>query len=65
LQIIFWKMKPSILRILVGVMGGTGARFIHCETDEQVENLIDGISKKSATGLEVIVNGQRANGDAF
>ncbi|CAL8073740.1 unnamed protein product [Orchesella dallaii] len=44
LKVIFWKMKPSILRILVGVMSGTGARFIHCDTEAQVENLVDGVS---------------------
>lgn len=42
LRIIFWKMKPSVLGILVPVMAGTGARFIHCESEEQVENLVDG-----------------------
>jgi len=67
LQIIFWKMKPSILRILVGVMAGTGARFIHCDTDEQVEDLIDQVSRKqnSRNNMEVIVDGQRENGTAF
>lgn len=42
LKIIFWKMKPSILKILIGVMAGSGARFIHCETEDEIENLVDG-----------------------
>jgi len=66
LQIVFWKMKPSILSILVGVMTGTGARFIHCETEEQVENLIDGISRKPVIGgVEIVVDGPSENGVSF
>jgi hypothetical protein len=42
-KLIFWKMKPSVLKILVGVMHNTGAKFIHCETEQQLESLVDGM----------------------
>jgi hypothetical protein len=38
--IIFYKMKPSILKILIGVMYNTGGKFVHCETGETLESLI-------------------------
>jgi len=41
-KLIFWRMKPSILKILIGVMQNTGAKFVHCDTEDQLEALVDG-----------------------
>lgn len=48
-KIIFYRMKPSILKILIGVMHHTGAKFIHCETEGKLESLIEGYSFGKST----------------
>ncbi|XP_021956171.1 sodium-independent sulfate anion transporter [Folsomia candida] len=48
-KIIFYKMKPSILKILIGVMHNSGAKFIHCETERKLEQLIEGYSFGKST----------------
>lgn len=42
-------MKPSILKILIGVMHNSGAKFIHCETERKLEQLIEGYSFGKST----------------
>ncbi len=59
-QIIFYKMKPSILKILIGVMHNTGGKFVHCETEEKLESLIEGyrFGKSTSTIFNQDDNGE-------
>jgi MFS superfamily sulfate permease-like transporter len=40
-DLVFWKLKRSILRVLLGVMYGSGIAFVHCHTETDVEAIID------------------------
>ena len=48
-KVIFYRMKPSILKILVGAMRNSGAKFVHCETESKLEFLVDGYSFGKST----------------
>ncbi|CAG7833194.1 unnamed protein product [Allacma fusca] len=39
--IVFWKLKPSILRIVSNVMADSGNEFRHCVTEHELEQTVD------------------------
>ncbi|CAG7720097.1 unnamed protein product [Allacma fusca] len=53
--IILWKVKPSLVRMLHGVMG----EFVHCRDEEDLEELIDGASRRITIDVQTPHPGQR------
>lgn len=41
-ELILWRIKPSIVRILTSIMELGGVPFKHCYTEEQLENILEG-----------------------
>jgi CO dehydrogenase/acetyl-CoA synthase gamma subunit (corrinoid Fe-S protein) len=51
-KIIFYKLKPSVLKVLIGAMQNSGAKFIYCATEAKLEQLVEGIKfGKSASTI--------------
>lgn len=42
-DLILWRIKPSIVRILTSIMELGGVPFKHCYTEEQLENILEGM----------------------
>lgn len=44
-DLILWRIKPSLVRILTGIMELHGVPFKHCYTEEQLESILEGIAQ--------------------
>jgi len=39
--LVLWKIKPSIIRVLTGVMEAEKVPFKLCSNDDELENILD------------------------
>lgn len=52
-DLILWRIKPSLVRILTSIMELHGVPFKHCYTEEQLENILEGINNSMHNMLQL------------
>ena len=41
-ELILWKLKPSLVRIVTGVMECSGTPFKYCSSENELETILEG-----------------------
>lgn len=41
-QVFFWKLKPSVFRVITGTMKNSDVPLVHCNKEEELHSVIDG-----------------------